>query len=51
MSQSDVLESTLFAQLASDKQGPSDTADNTQTWYRKYTDTLGSVGWVVDKAG
>ncbi|RDX51546.1 hypothetical protein OH76DRAFT_1554931 [Lentinus brumalis] len=47
---SDVLESTLFAQLAADKQYPSATEEDTLQWYRKYTDTLGSIGWVVSKA-
>ncbi|KAI0706911.1 hypothetical protein C8T65DRAFT_727766 [Cerioporus squamosus] len=47
---SDVLESTLFAQLAADKQYASDTAENTQAWYKFYTNTLGSIGWVVSNA-
>ncbi|KAI0688647.1 hypothetical protein C8T65DRAFT_740424 [Cerioporus squamosus] len=46
----DVLESTLFGQLAADKQHTSDTAENTQAWYKKYTDTLAAVGWVVEGA-
>ncbi|KAI0706872.1 hypothetical protein C8T65DRAFT_781344 [Cerioporus squamosus] len=49
-SQSDVLESTLFGQLAADKQHTSDTAENTHAWYRKYTDTLEAIGWVVEGA-
>ncbi|RPD54393.1 hypothetical protein L226DRAFT_564151 [Lentinus tigrinus ALCF2SS1-7] len=47
---SDVLESTLFAQAAADKQHSSDNEDNTQAWYTTYTNTLGSIGWVVGKA-
>ncbi|TFK81632.1 hypothetical protein K466DRAFT_331260 [Polyporus arcularius HHB13444] len=47
---SDVLESTLIAQLAADKQYSSDSEDDTLTWYKKYADTLGSVGWRTNNA-
>ncbi|KAI0717556.1 hypothetical protein C8T65DRAFT_112113 [Cerioporus squamosus] len=47
---SDVLESTLFGQLAADKQHSSDSEEETLAWYKKYTDTLETIGWVVEKA-
>ncbi|TFK78951.1 hypothetical protein K466DRAFT_668279 [Polyporus arcularius HHB13444] len=47
---SDVLESTLFAQLAADKQRASDNVDNTLSWYKTYTDTLSAVGWRINNA-
>lgn len=43
--QDDVLNSTLLAQLAANKQY--DREKDTQNWYRSYTDTLGKVGWVI----
>ncbi|RDX43056.1 hypothetical protein OH76DRAFT_1560534 [Lentinus brumalis] len=47
---SDVLESTLFAQLAADKQHSSESEQETLAWYKMYTDTLESIGWVVSGA-
>ncbi|TFK80566.1 hypothetical protein K466DRAFT_373353 [Polyporus arcularius HHB13444] len=47
---SDVLESTLFAQLAADKQHSSKSEEETLAWYKMYTDTLESIGWVVSGA-
>ncbi|KAH9902409.1 hypothetical protein C8Q73DRAFT_831417 [Cubamyces lactineus] len=44
---SDVLESTLFAQAAADKQHPPKSEGDTLQWYKTYQDTLGSIGWVV----
>ncbi|KAI0706884.1 hypothetical protein C8T65DRAFT_781357 [Cerioporus squamosus] len=47
---SDILESTLFAQSAADKQQMPTTEKETLAWYKKYTDTLGTVGWIVSNA-
>ncbi|KAI0326054.1 hypothetical protein GY45DRAFT_1437957 [Cubamyces sp. BRFM 1775] len=47
---SDVYESTLFAQAAADKQHPPTSEQEAIAWYRTYTNTLGSIGWVVQEA-
>jgi hypothetical protein len=43
--QSDVLNSTLLAQLAANK--AYDREQQTDQWYRKYQEVLETVGWVV----
>jgi hypothetical protein len=48
-SQSDVLNSTLLAQLNSDKLF--DREARTADWYRNYTSVLGKVGWVIQDFG
>ncbi|KAI0654650.1 hypothetical protein C8Q70DRAFT_511127 [Cubamyces menziesii] len=45
-----VYESTLFAQAAADKAHPPTTEQEAIAWYRNYTNTLGSIGWVVQQA-
>lgn len=44
-SRSDILNSTLLAQLATNKSF--DKNQKQEDWYRKYVDTLGNLGWVV----
>src|SRR5688572_16363929 len=48
-SQSDVLNSTLLAQLNSDKLF--DREGRTADWYKNYTTVLGKIGWVIQGFG
>lgn len=43
--QSDVLNSSLLAQLASNKKY--DRWNDTENWYKFYCDVLGKIGWVI----
>ena len=42
---SDVMYSTLLAQLAADKKY--DRRENTTEWYKYYVNVLGKVGWII----
>ncbi|KAG8742058.1 hypothetical protein FRC12_015453 [Ceratobasidium sp. 428] len=46
---SDIVNSTLLAQLAADKNY--DRITDTDNWYQSYVNTLGRIGWVASEFG
>ncbi|VDC02111.1 unnamed protein product [Peniophora sp. CBMAI 1063] len=47
---SDILNSTLLAQLSADAKSPVSDEENASEWHDKYVQTLSSLGWVVTKS-
>ncbi|VDC02113.1 unnamed protein product [Peniophora sp. CBMAI 1063] len=47
---SDILCSTLLAQLSAEAESPAGDESKATQWYNKFIGTLGNVGWVIRKS-